>query len=331
MTQQSEKILITGYFGNSNFGDELILSLKLEELESQPVDITVVSSDPRETSKEFNVKSIQKFNPFSIIAETMKTDILLFPGGGIFQDETSFLSLCYYIFHIILAKMFFTKVKLEKISVGPITKKFSPFLLKVGLKNCDISVRDRQSIRILKAAGLTQKIKLEKDRLYDLKFPERKVLPEKFVLGIQLRNWVNIDRIIPALSRLLNELIPKYKNLELIFLEFQETDKKILTELINDIQNKDNIQYYSSIDEILKVYPSLDFLIGMRFHSILLADILNVPVFGISYAPKCLEILNGMDSKFIEMRDFDTIYFEERVQKEFERLYKEKFQHGVVI
>ncbi len=325
MKQKLEKILITGYFGNSNFGDDLILSLKLKDLENQPADITVVSSDPKKTSKEFNIKSIQKFNPFRILWETMKTDILLFPGGGIFQDETSFLSLCYYIFHIIMAKIFFTKVKLEKISVGPVTKRFSPFLLKIGLKNCDISVRDRHSIRILKAVGLTQKIKLEKDRLYDLKFSDREVHPEKFVLGIQLRNWVNIERIIPALSRLLTELITKYKNLELVFLEFQETDKKILTELINNIQNPDNIQYYSSIDEILKVYPRLDFLIGMRFHSILLADILNIPVFGISYAPKCIEILKGMDSKFIEMRDFDTIYFEERVQKEFERLYKEKF------
>ncbi|MDD3628134.1 MAG: polysaccharide pyruvyl transferase family protein [bacterium] len=325
MKATQEKILINGYFGNSNFGDELILSLKLQELKKQLVEIIVISLNPVETEKIYSVKSIRKFNPFSLFLHTVKCNTLIFPGGGIFQDETSFLSLMYYVSHIILAKIFRKKVKLERISVGPIIRKFSTRLMEIGLKHCEISVRDENSLIILRALGITGEIKILPDRVYDLELPPRNPERDKFIFGLQMRSWRNVKQIIPLLQRLLNEWLLKYKNLEIQLLEFQETDRDILN-LIKESLPVDSCKILRNVNNLLEAYSKLDFIIGMRFHSILIADRMNIPLFGIAYAPKCLDLLEKHRAKFIDLNDFDLNYFEKRLQTEFEETYENKFK-----
>ncbi|HDS09833.1 MAG TPA: hypothetical protein ENN73_06350 [Firmicutes bacterium] len=319
-----EKILINGYFGNSNFGDELILSLKLKELDRNNTDIIVASSNPGETRKRYNVKCFRKFNPFSLLWYTIRCNTLIFPGGGIFQDETSFLSLMYYVSHIITARIFGKTVKLERISVGPIIRKFSTRLIEIGLKNCKISVRDENSLIILRALGITGYIPILPDRVYDLDLSPRTPERNKFIIGIQLRQWRNIEQIIPVLQRLLNEWLLKYNNLEFHLLEFQETDRNVLNKLKGSLPG-DSSRIIGGIDNLLTEYAILDFIIGMRFHSILIADRMDIPLFGIAYAPKCLDLLEKHRSKFIDLNDFDLNYFEKRLRAEFEEEYKKKF------
>ena len=57
-----KKVVISGYYGFSNFGDETILSVLVSKLKSMGCEIVVLSSNPRKTSMELFVNAINSFN-----------------------------------------------------------------------------------------------------------------------------------------------------------------------------------------------------------------------------------------------------------------------------
>ena len=53
------KILISGYYGFNNIGDESILRTVIDNLREklEDIDITVLSQDPAQTSEKYGVKA----------------------------------------------------------------------------------------------------------------------------------------------------------------------------------------------------------------------------------------------------------------------------------
>src|SRR5687768_1642580 len=85
------KIVLAGYYGFENVGDELLLHAVLEGIrqrlpEARPI---VLSNVPKSTSAAHNVRAISRWNVGSIVGSVYGADRLLFGGGGIFQDRTS--------------------------------------------------------------------------------------------------------------------------------------------------------------------------------------------------------------------------------------------------
>ena len=85
------KILISGYYGFANAGDEAMLTAIVDSLRSQEpaLEITVISGNPKVTSQLHNVKAIPRFDVLQVMKAMAKTDILLSGGGSILQDVTS--------------------------------------------------------------------------------------------------------------------------------------------------------------------------------------------------------------------------------------------------
>ena len=89
-----KKILISGYYGFDNFGDEAILSVLLNHLKGQ--DVTVLSANPEKTGKTYNVNSINSFNTELVMKRISNFDVLISGGGSLLQNVTSNRSLFYY-------------------------------------------------------------------------------------------------------------------------------------------------------------------------------------------------------------------------------------------
>lgn len=89
------KIVISGYYGFANAGDEAMLTSIVRALRGvQPeIDLTVISGNPAETSAKHKVKSIYRFNFFKIYNALKNADMLLSGGGSLLQDVTSLRSL----------------------------------------------------------------------------------------------------------------------------------------------------------------------------------------------------------------------------------------------
>lgn len=82
-----KKVLISGYYGFGNFGDEAILKLLLDKLKD--CDVTVLSSDPRKTFDEYGVHTVYTFSLDHVLKEVAYCDVLISGGGSLLQNVTS--------------------------------------------------------------------------------------------------------------------------------------------------------------------------------------------------------------------------------------------------
>ena len=98
-----KRVVLSGYFGFKNFGDEAILSVLINKLQQDKHRITVISSNPQYTKSQYkHIRSVQTFNIPDIFAAIRKSDVLISGGGSLLQDVTSLKSLFYYLFVIFL-------------------------------------------------------------------------------------------------------------------------------------------------------------------------------------------------------------------------------------
>ena len=152
-------ILISGYHGFKNSGDEALLFAILNTLRKirPELDVTVLSKTPEETTRVYGVKSIFRYNYFKIKKEMKASNMLLFGGGSLLQDVTSCKSILYYLAVIFLAQRSGMKTMLYANGVGPITKKWNRRLAKWILNRVDlITLRDDKSDIELKNLGVNR-------------------------------------------------------------------------------------------------------------------------------------------------------------------------------
>lgn len=205
------KVLISGYYGFSNAGDEAMLTAIVDSLKREAPDtvITVISGHPRSTCALHDVKSIGRFDFPAILRAMAGTDLLLSGGGSLLQNVTSHFSLFYYLSIIALGVIMRKKVMLFAQGIGPIKGCFSRFLTRFVCRHADlITVRDDGSLDDLCEMGFERKdILVTSDAVFSLPDGNRKVGevilrgmgidPERPVIGFALRHWKGEDRFIP--------------------------------------------------------------------------------------------------------------------------------------
>ncbi len=145
----SLKILLVGYYGYENFGDDLMLKSVQDFLDK--VQFEYVIAMPHKVSEN----TISRFNPFEVIPAIVKSDAVVVGGGGILQDITSTRSFLYYYSFLEAALLFNKPIILFANSIGPVKKKFNRFLLRALLnhKNVFVFGRDPVTVRYVNYVG----------------------------------------------------------------------------------------------------------------------------------------------------------------------------------
>ena len=118
-------IIISGYYGLGNSGDEALLKSIISDLKSidPQISITALSGNTALTRRLYGVKTVNRFNLFSVYRQMRKAKLLLSGGGTLIQDATSTKSLLYYLTIIFMAKKMGLKVMLYANGMGPIKEK----------------------------------------------------------------------------------------------------------------------------------------------------------------------------------------------------------------
>ena len=116
-------ILISGYYGFNNIGDESILRTVIDNLREKlpDIDITVLSHDPAQTSAKYGVKAARRMSLWDILRCVLRCDLLLSGGGSLLQDATSARSILYYLFILRLAQLMGKKTFIYSQGIGPIS------------------------------------------------------------------------------------------------------------------------------------------------------------------------------------------------------------------
>lgn len=308
------RILISGYYGFANAGDEAMLTAIIESLRQveKNVELTVLSGNPKDTASKHQVRSVYRFNPFSIMGAMNDTELVLSGGGSLLQDVTSQRSLCYYLGIIILGKMLGKKVMLFAQGIGPIRAKWARRLTSFVCNKADlITVRDKESAGELLEMGVDQdKVIVTADSVLSLtpedKGSGRDLLVQagldlsKPVIGISVRPWSGDSKCFQVLAEAVSKLQQLY-GAQLVLLPLQySVDVKACEKLRKALMCQKDIFLLNgkyNTEEFLSIIGNFDLLIGMRLHALVFAAVMQTPLLAVSYDPKVDSFVNAIGEK----------------------------------
>lgn len=301
-----KKVLISGYYGFDNFGDEAVLGILLDKLKDCYV--TVLTSDPQKTFNTHGVHCVYSFSQ-KVIKEIADCDILISGGGSLLQNATSNASLMYYSSIIKMAQIFKKKVIIFAQGIGPISGFWSNFFTKRLLKKCDyISVRDEESLKLLKSWKIDAKLVC--DPVFNL---PAKQITHTSKIGIQLRKYDTLtDNLF---DNIVSQVKSRYYSKEIELISFEDNmDIGISEVFMNKLKYVDpkikvKIVKGLSQEEKINRIASLDCLIGMRFHACLIAIKHGVKTLAINYDPKVENLAKSAGIPILEMDNKKNDYY----------------------
>ena len=288
------RILLAGYYGFGNLGDELLAETTADLL-----------------GQQHKITILKKRSAFW--SAIKKNDCLLFAGGSLFQDVTGFgLSLLYYAGMGFVAKILGKKLFLLGQGIGPIICHFDRFVLRLLLKQADfISVRDADSALLLRRMGC-KNFQIGTDLLFSVPavlegtvWREREPQPPNKQKS--LRPPQRVKKIIANL-RPFRKFQPK---------QGVKTLKKF-TPFYVPMQNKVDYGQALSEKQILQAIAGAKLAVGMRLHFLILAVLFNVPAVGIAYDPKVSSFCRKFKLPYVEMDNLSVL--PKVISKELSRL-----------
>lgn len=305
------KIVVSGYYGSKNGGDEAMLASMLEVLREEilDLDVTVISLNPEYTRRRHNVNAVPRSDILPIIKKIREADLLISGGGSLLQNVTSGRSLYYYLAIIFFALIFGRKVMLYAQGIGPIRGTLAHKLMNLIVNRVDlITVRDRGSLEELERLNITRpKIFCTADPVLAIKPVPLKIgheilsrhrIHDGRLIGVAVRHWLDWENFSRELAEALDKLAD-VTGAKIVFLpmKFPEdiTAAKQTAALMKSPCTVLDEEF--STREILSLVGCMDVLIGVRLHALIFAGVMSVPMVGVSYDPKIERFLDSIGER----------------------------------
>lgn len=297
------KILLSGYYGFDNAGDDAVLFAIVQALREKipEVDITVLSQQPEKTAEQFHVNAVDRWSKSGILKAVKKCDVLISGGGSLLQDVTSKNGILYYLGIIKLAQMLRKKVVVYAQGIGPIREaRNRTMTAKILNKVQAITVRDFESRAELMQMGVYQEIFVGVDPVLGITADQvdgeagkgllEQAAPEysaeKQTLVVSVRNWQNSDRYFQTVARSCDVMAKE--GWQVVFLPFHypedaEAGRTVALQMENEpIVLTENY----TPQQTMAILKNADLILGMRLHSLIMGATLLKPMVALSYDPK---------------------------------------------
>jgi polysaccharide pyruvyl transferase CsaB len=305
------RFLISGFYGMGNAGDEAVLAALVQLLrERDPgVAITVLSGDPVGTGRDYGVSAVPRMQIGAVLAAIRGCDLFVSGGGSLLQDVTSAHSPLYYLGLIQFSQLTRRPVVVLAQGIGPLRR---PALRRLTGRVLNgvarITVRDPESRAELEALGVRRPpVEVTADPVFALApAPEargRELLAgsgcrdESRRIGISLRPWPGIDRVLADLAAALDLALAHEGASEarpvLLPLQLRE-DVAVCQRLAKALGGAPVLGVAPTPAEWLAVMGCLDLVIAVRLHALIFAATMGVPFLGISYDPKVDSLLGRL-------------------------------------
>lgn len=294
------RVVISGYYGFQNAGDEAVLYSMVKALRSflPGLEISVLSNAPRQTATSLNVEGVNRWQPMAVFKALRRADLVISGGGSLFQNVTGWQSLFYYLGIVLLARLLRKPVVIYAQGLGPLTHPFSRWLTGRVLNTVQlITLRDSESRKLLEELNVRRPqvyvtadpvLGLEPGDL-DLSSGEKKWHDLGLTgpaIGISVRPWPGTEGCWPVLARVADKLVDE--GWQVVFIPFQfPGDVEACRQVARLMQNrsvviKENMDFKT----IMGLIGRMQFLIGMRLHALILAAVMGIPFLALPYDPK---------------------------------------------
>lgn len=293
------QIILCGYYGFENIGDDTLLREASRELKNRYEDalITVICHAPKRVAKRFEVRTARRENIPKILSLIKNADRLVLGGGSILQDSTSIRSLRFYTLLIETAAKNGVAVELLSNGLGPLKRKRAKKLTRKALSLCEkISLRDKDSISLALSLGADgKKIALEDDlssRTAECDADElcrlirENSLEDKnfFLVSIKGKTKKSLRKIIEGEIK---TQIALGRSPVFVVMHGGE-DKKISRKLAKKYSAPCLENLFAA--SLLSLASRADLALGNRYHLLYLAKRQNIPIIPFGDDPKILSL-----------------------------------------
>ena len=307
-------IVVSGYYGSKNAGDEAMLAAMIEVLSDldPKLHITVISANPADTRQRHGVEAVSWLSIPAIIKVLRHADLLISGGGSLLQNVTSGRSLYYYMGIIFLAHMVGTRVMLYAQGIGPIYGHLARRLMSWLGNHVDlITVRDHGSLGELESLHICRPhIEATADPVLAIHPVDRgigrAVLRHyhadgaKPVVGISVREWRGWHHYKEVIAQAADQIAVAF-GARVVFLPMQYPEDVRVAQRIAGMTKEPvtvlDDEYTTS--ELLAIVGNMDLLIAVRLHALIFAGVMSVPLIGISYDPKIDRFLDSIGEKSV--------------------------------
>lgn len=310
MANASPIVLISGYYGCGNNGDEAVLGGMLHALKrirsDSEVQYIVLSQNPSETANMHHVPSLHRMHIGEVYHMLKRCNLLISGGGSLLQDTTSLHSLVYYLFIIYLAIQCKKPVVIYAQGIGPIRRPIARYVTRRVLNRTRIiTVRDEESKGLLKKIKVsTPPVSVTSDPAFlvepadagrvDAILQENQVPKNKKLIGFALRPWK-----YPSLKDLVAmvEEICKLTDYHPVFLPMHSGSDLFFSSLIREKLNCPSSLIRSKMNykEALGVISAFNTTVAMRLHALIFGASVGSKLYSLSYDPKVVSLMKSLD------------------------------------
>ncbi|UXZ61874.1 polysaccharide pyruvyl transferase family protein [Burkholderia multivorans] len=333
------KVVAVGYYGAANIGDELLLGLLAREVKTRGGELVALSINPEYTRAVHGIEAIDYFNLGAIGQALSDADLLVFGGGGIFQDHHPFHIEALYdptendiaayarIFY--MARQYGVRTVIWAHGVGPLRSPAARDLTCDVFTHADhVSVRDSDSKTLLHDIGVQREILVGADPGWTFvcdRQPQVDVSDKLAPLGMKKklavivrawefnRNWEG--KLVDALNETLDD------SWSIVWLGFQWsaghhdsfTDRSFLEQLRQEVNPRIESVIIDQITpgEVFSILGECDAAFSMRLHGSILALRQSLPIAALEYDAKMAHAheMAGLPASLRLQLDSDTDQF----------------------
>lgn len=327
-------VILSGYYGFDNAGDEAVLAGITEALRktAPALDIYALSGNPNRTEAEHEIIGIPRMSPLAIIRALRRANLLISGGGSLLQDVSSVRTVPYYAGIIRLAKAIGIPVFMYAQGIGPLEGSIGRRITANLRSSLDgITVRDKDSADLLIKLGYTAaEIEITADPVFGLTplaaadglaALNRESIPRGIpTIAISLRKFVDDNKVIDSVRRLIRDLVEK--GFQIVLVPFQHPDDLRFCDDVAEGCSGDRLyvlrQAYSP-RQLMTILGLFDFVIGMRLHSLIFSARMNVPFLGLSYDPKVSSLCKILNATYIDIDAISSEFLIDLFDKDWKR------------
>jgi polysaccharide pyruvyl transferase CsaB len=297
------RVLLSGYYGFGNLGDEALLEVIVDRIRRRlpQVQLDVLSATPRETAAQFGVDATPRWEMRAVRAALARADAVVSGGGGLLQSATSVRSLFYYAGILREASRMKRKTMIFAQSIGPLDA-VGKLLVRRLCRGVDAAtVRDERSRALLASLLPATPVERTADPVFLYEPPEDDGL-EREGLGrdaapyavVSVRECAAFGANVRAIAAAVDRLAAHH-GIRVAFLPLGgPRDAAASTDVIRACDSAPVLLPEPSLARAASILGGAALVLGMRLHALILAARAAVPFIAIPYDPKVEALLDDL-------------------------------------
>ena len=330
------RIVISGYYGFSNVGDDAILEMSIRLIRNTHPDaqISVITYPGSDLDAVYHTTGLTALDGSDVAhcdQLIAASDLVLIGGGGLIQDylpsdpsrigRSSHNNLVFWMSLAVMAHAHQVPVSSWFIGIGPLRtpegRRMAGQLLSMMTT---VLVRDEGSADLARQVGITEdRIRVAADPVFlrEASTPDSR---HKRRIAVALRSWEGADEWIPPIAEALDRLIAEH-NAEVVLVPFQggrdgvKGDDIVALRLGSRMQQRRArtvLRVGEADNRRLDAVANADAVLAMRLHAVIAAVAGGACVVALAYDPKvsqALELVERSDHvRDLESPDGEWIY-----------------------